>query len=343
MSRWFTVFIAIALAAGARAADEKKTEKKAEKKTAAPKKAVETFTDAEKAGDDFRVQGEYEGEIPGKGKVGAQVVALGDGKFDVYFLPGGLPGAGWDAKTKIKSTAELNSAAGAAQLTAAIAGKWKGEIRGTSMNVETDTGDKASLTRVERASPTVGAKPPQGAVVLFDGSEASAANWNGGKLVEGNLLNWGVKSKQGFKDYTAHIEFRLPFMPRARGQGRANSGVYIQDRYECQVLDSFGLTGENNECGGFYQAAKPQPNMCFPPLVWQTYDIEFTAAKFADGKKTANARITVKHNGVAIHDNLELLKETPGGQKEADTPGVFQFQNHGNPVVFRNVWVVEKK
>jgi hypothetical protein len=110
------------------------------------------------------------------------------------------------------------------------------------------------------------------------------------------------------------------------------------------VLDSFGLKGENNECGGIYTQHKPLVNMCLPPLAWQTYDIEFTPAEFdADGKKTKNARTTILHNGVKIHDNVEHPKECPAGQKETAKPGPFQLQDHGDPVVYNNIWVVEVK
>jgi hypothetical protein len=132
-------------------------------------------------------------------------------------------------------------------------------------------------------------------------------------------------------------------MPTARDQGRGNSGVYIQSRYEVQVLDSFGLEGEDNECGGIYSIAKPAVNMCLPPLAWQTYDIDFTAARYDEqGNKTKNARVTIKHNGVVIHDNLELPHGTPGRNAEGPGPDALFLQDHGNPVAFRNIWAVEK-
>jgi hypothetical protein len=132
-------------------------------------------------------------------------------------------------------------------------------------------------------------------------------------------------------------------MPKAGGQGRSNSGVYVHNCYEIQVLDSFGLKGENNECGGFYSIKAPDVNMCFPPLEWQTYDIDFTAPKYEGDKKVTNGRITLKHNGVVIHDNLELPKGTPGRQPEGPAPRPLYLQGHGNHVHYQNVWVEEKK
>jgi hypothetical protein len=141
-----------------------------------------------------------------------------------------------------------------------------------------------------------------------------------------------------------HIEFRTPFMPTAEGQARGNSGVYLQECYEFQVLDSFGLEGKNNECGGLYSMEEPKVNMCFPPLSWQTYDFDFTAPKYdANDKKVANARVTLRHNGVVIYDNVEIPKLTAGGRPNEGATGPLMLQNHGNPVVYRNIWVVEKK
>ena len=135
-----------------------------------------------------------------------------------------------------------------------------------------------TLKRVVRESPSLGAKPPEGAVVLFDGKNTEQFQ-AGARMTPEGLLMEGANSVPKYQSVTLHVEFMLPFMPAARGQGRGNSGVYLQGRYETQVLDSFGLAGKNNETGGIYEIKDPALNMCFPPLQWQTYDIEFSGGE----------------------------------------------------------------
>lgn len=304
--------------------------------------AGEAFTDPAKAGPDYSAQGEYQGNLDLQGqevKIGAQVIALGNGKFHGVFLFGGLPGDGWSRGGQML---EVDSTTEDGKVTFA-GDNGKGTLVDGKM-VITDLGgmEIAKLEKVERKSPTLGAKPPEGAKVLFDGKSADA--WAGGKIVEGDLLLAGTHSKDEFQDFTLHLEFRTPFVPKARGQARGNSGLYLQNRYELQVLDSFGLEGANNECGGFYSIKEPAVNMCLPPLAWQTYDIDFTAARFEGDKKTKNARVTIKHNGVPIYEDFELPNLTPGGAaQEFPGKGPFSLQEHGNPVTYRNIWVVEKK
>lgn len=303
----------------------------------------EAYTDPAKAPADFQVQGEYAGTLNtdnGAEPWGAQVIALGDGKFQAVAYPGGLPGDGWNMEQKVAATGQTND--GVTKLVA-TGGEGSATIADGKMKVVDEDGNPVgTLEKTCRKSPTLGAEPPEGAVVLFDGT--SPDQFQGGRMTEDGLLMEGDTSKQKFQSFKIHLEFRTPFQPYARGQGRGNSGFYAQGRYEVQILDSFGLTGEWNECGGIYKIAKPKVNMCLPPLSWQTYDVDFTAAKFEDGKKTADARITVRHNGVLIHEDVELPHSTTAAPvKEGPEPGPIYLQNHGNPVRFRNIWVVEKE
>lgn len=296
--------------------------------------------DPKQADADFAYQGEYSGDISLEGvktKVGVHVIANGNGKFTARGYIGGLPGDGWTGAEFPKSEGELKDGSVVFMSEADVKLK-----DGVIVIRDGGGGTIGEFKKVERKSPTLGEKPPAGAVVLFDGK--SAENFVNGKL-DGDLLVQGVISKQLFQDFTLHLEFMLSYMPNARGQGRANSGCYCQGRYEVQILDSFGLDGMNNECGGIYEVKQPSVNMCFPPLAWQTYDIDFTAAKFdAEGKKTADARLTVKHNGVQIHKDVPVPKSTRAAPvQEGPTPGPIYLQDHKNPVRYRNIWVVEKK
>jgi hypothetical protein len=136
-----------------------------------------------------------------------------------------------------------------------------------------------------------------------------------------------------------HLEFRLPLMQNASGQSRANSGVYLQGRYEIQVLDSFGQPPEIDGCGAIYGLAPPLRNASRPPLRWQTYDVVFRSARV--GGEQEPARVSVWHNGVVIHNNL-VLPAVTGGAADADTglPGPLLLQDHGDPVRYRNIWML---
>lgn len=297
------------------------------------------YTDPEKADDDYALQGEFAGEFQGgdsPGKVGIQVIALGDGKFQAVGYRGGLPGDHWDKSdrptadgTRVDDRVVFRGDHGTAELV------------GDELTIMTPDGTVLGKTkRVHRKSPTLGEKPPEGAIVLFDGTSVEA--WKDGKMTDDGLLIQGTSSKQTFGSHRLHIEFRLPYMPEDRGQQRGNSGLYLQSRYEVQMLDSFGLEGKDNECGGIYSIKAPDLNMCYPPLTWQTYDVEFHAAKYNDdGSVDQHPWITVKHNGVLIHDHVELPKSTTAAPLgPGPEPGPVYLQNHGNPVRYRNIWVV---
>ncbi|MEX1048057.1 MAG: DUF1080 domain-containing protein [Akkermansiaceae bacterium] len=310
---------------------------------AAPASPDSTWTDPELAlreDPDFAVQGEYR-DAKNESAPGVQVAALGDGKFSVQILENGLPGAGWlpgMSRTLLKGKHSNNGIHFADE-----AGKSVATIRDGQLNLTYLNGTKHTLSRIERQSPTLEAKPPPGAVVLFDGT--SVEHWENGRMVDAHFLAAGCTSKRVFGDYTLHLEFRTPYKPGARGQERGNSGIYHSGRWETQILDSFGFGAGDNDCGGIYSVSKPRFNMCLPPLVWQTYDVEFVAAKFdASGARTAWPRITVRLNGVLVHEDLELSKDFTTSARISrplkGPEGPVHLQQHKNPVVFRNIWLV---
>ncbi len=315
---------------------------------------------------DYKLQGEYASAAE---KLGCQVIALGKGRFQAVILAGGLPGAGWDKKHKALSDGKLDGetvtfepAKGKRRYKAQNPDEFSatskfpphshreygGTLAGDTLALTDDNGKKVELKKTVRTSPTMGAKAPEGAIALFDGTGAD--EWVGGRL--DSMTRWlntdrrDIRTKRKFSNYTVHAEFLVPFLPEARDQGRGNSGFYQVDSYEVQILDSFGLDGKNNECGGIYSKKDCSVNACLPPLVWQTYDIDFTnAVRDGSGKKVKNARATVKLNGITVHDDVEIDGPTGGGRdaKEEGTPGPLRLQGHGNILQFRNVWLVERK
>ncbi len=284
----------------------------------------------EQGGRDYTLQGEYVNE-----SFGAQVVARGAGRFFAVLYKGGLPGAGAEPGVPAAATGREDGEA------VALSGDFDGALQGGTLRVRTAAGEAAVLRRLERASPTLGAAPPPGAVVLFDGGDTAA--FADAERDPRGFLEAGARTRDAFGSFKLHLEFRIPFMPDARGQFRGNSGLYLQGRYEIQVLDSFGLGLESNECGAIYEQRAPSVNMSFPPLAWQTYDIDFEAAQFdSSGAKTAPALVTVRHNGVVIQDKVALAGPTGRGEPEGPGPGPLLLQDHWNPVVYRNLWLVPR-
>lgn len=284
------------------------------------------WTDAELAAKEhplFNYMGEYE-----RGKTAIQVVPT-QGRFYLSVYRDGFPGAGW------------------------IGGKVRHEWVDSS-------GIKARLRgfrKIDRSSGLDFPKPPEGAIVLFDGS--SVVEWANGKIKNG-LLQAGTKTRRTFSDFKLHLEFKLPYKPELplSHPDRGNSGIFALGAYEVQVADTFGLDPSkdawreleqikkpNTWCGSIYGLNTPRLNVCLPPLSWQSFDIEFKAARFDGERKVSPARISVWQNGVLIHDDFVLPSGTGGGPR-GPRPEVAQgpifIQNHHNPTQFRNIWVIEK-
>ena len=299
------------------------------------------------------VQGLYLGtwkDVAGSTETEVRVVAVGRGKFKLLArreLKGGIVRAELDGATDKKSGKVTFSKPFEDQREWGLVYK-DGAIEGS-------IGGKAgsfSVKRVERKPPTLGKKPPAGAVILIDGKnfdnvKARSGEWIGLDEKDGSIQvpkggMSGVKKIEG--SYDAHVEFNCNLRATARGQGRGNSGFFLANRNEIQVLDSFGsVTYAGGGCGGLYKfknpdVMEPVPSLAgkkdstynlasLPPGQWQTYDVEWRVKP--GGKK---ALLTAFHNGVKIHDEVELNHK----------PGSFSFQDHGNPVRYRNVWYLEK-
>ncbi len=197
--------------------------------------------------------------------------------------------------------------------------------------------------------------PPADAIVLFDGTDLSKwANDKGGEA------KWTVKhgvatvngtgyihTKQEFGDCQLHLEWATPSKIKGDGQGRGNSGVFMQNLYEIQVLDSYNnKTYFDGQAGSVYKQYPPLVNVCRKPGEWQTYDIIYHAPRFAaDGKLTKPATVTVLQNGILVQDHVELKGNTKNAGKAEYTAHPLKqplaLQDHGNPVRYRNIWIRE--
>jgi hypothetical protein len=195
---------------------------------------------------------------------------------------------------------------------------------------------------------------PSDAVILFDGTNLEQWTASDGKSkaqweVKDGILTVKkgsdlIKTKEKFGSCQLHIEFRTPATIESTGQGRGNSGVFFQERYEVQVLDNFNnTTYPNGQCASIYKQHIPLVNACKPPGEWQTYDIIFTAPQFnADGIKIASGYFTIIQNGVLVQNHVEIKGTTEyiGWPKnEAHSLGSIMLQDHGNPVSYRNIWL----
>lgn len=199
-------------------------------------------------------------------------------------------------------------------------------------------------------TPGTMSSPPSDAVILFDGT-----NLDGWTHPDGSKADWIVSdgmvtvkpgsgsiiSKETFNDAQLHLEFATPTPAHGEGQERGNSGMYIQGRYEIQILDSYdNVTYANGQCSAIYGQYAPLVNASRKPGAWQTYDVIFHAPKFDEsGKKIAPGTITVFHNGVLTQDHVELKGPTGGNlSAESPAPGPLMLQDHGNTMRFRNIW-----
>jgi hypothetical protein len=308
------------------------------------------------------VQGLYEGsgsDAGGQFKIEARVVAEGGGNYNVFIRqirsPGNITRAELQGKT-VGDAVTMSGRAGSVP--------WKAVYANHRLSGQCGEGSFKAL-RAHRQSPTLGKRAPAGAIVLLDGKnfsemvQPSGAKWDIGKLSPGadgsiQIPRGGMNTKRTFPgSLDLHVEFMIPLMPAAHSQGRGNSGVFLPNRDEIQVLDSFGdTTYLGGGCGGAYaykdpdvmetiDSLKGNPQCKFtlaslPPLCWQTYDIQYRL-EAKDGKQVGKPRVTVYHNGIKIHDNFEL--RSPPNVPESPT-GKLHFQDHGCPVRYRNIWVL---
>ncbi len=212
------------------------------------------------------------------------------------------------------------------------------------------------LPQPKIVTPGTAKMAPSDAIVLFDGTNLSEwestrkGNPIGWEIKEGALVVKGgtgaIRTKQKFESFQLHLEWSAPTEIVGTGQGRANSGVFLQERYEVQILDNYeNETYSNGQAGSIYKQTRPLVNAMRKPGEWNVYDIIYTAPIFKeDGTCIYPPRVTVIHNGVVVQNNTTILGPTEyiGIPKQtAHGAGSIMLQDHGNPVRFRNIWIRE--
>lgn len=311
-----------------------------------------------------QIQGEYFGTAADGTVLGAWVAANSNNSYALSILPGGLvklpgqtTGGEWGGTLRFTGTATWNATTNAYAVTTA-AGYSTISITGAGyervLNGTTNTGSPFSLQRVQRYSPTLGLKPKASwgeALRWFDSATAAVnptaelGKWvqnNTTPQLNGGYLYRGVRTTETHGAGYLHLEVMQPFRPSATGQDRGNSGVYLHSKYEAQVLDSFGKSLELNEMGAIYGVNAAAINATLPPMQFQTYDIFFTPrTSGANGSAAGAAVMTVYLNGVLVQDATPVPITTEAGFSGSQlNAGALFLQDHGNNVVYNNIWFI---
>jgi hypothetical protein len=297
------------------------------------------------------IMGDYEGVYQSTGQkdrpADAKVVGEGQDEYRVWITVGGETQFQIELKgKKVDNKVPLAGMSGGVN--------WAGEIAGGKLNltIPGNYGASLNLEHLIKESPTAGLEPPENAIVLLPYEEGVApdlSEWTNDSwlaLPEGSMEVGSEPNitKNVFKDIQLHMEFSIPYEPEKREQARGNSGVYIQNRYEVQILDSFGLILRGGDCGSVYTVAVTPINAALPPLSWQTYDITFRAPRLNEkGEVVEKPWVTVLWNGVKIHDTLLIPGPTLGGAEGMPAEGPILLQDHGSKLRYRNIWLIELK
>lgn len=217
--------------------------------------------------------------------------------------------------------------------------------------------DDLKIANVEDKVDVPSTPAPADAIVLFNGQNLDSwQNRNGKDKADWKILDGVLEVKSPSSDivtkqtftgkFQLHLEFRCGYQPKAVGQRRGNSGVYLQGRYEVQILDCYGTKGGlKDDCGAIYSVAAPATNVCKAPTVWQSFDIDFQSPRCQDGKKVAPGMMSIRHNGIKIHDEVPITIDNSlrGLGGDVCSAGPILLQENGCPVQYRNIWLLPAK